>query len=75
MADTDRARRRTLLAEIRRLGGHTTTGQAHRFYQATGHGPCRTTARKDLQYYVRRGVLAQRGPDNDRTYTLKDGAK
>lgn len=73
MAD-DRPRRRSLLAEIRRVGGRITTGEAHRFYQATGHGPCRTTARKDLQYYARQGVLIERGPDNGRLYTLARGA-
>lgn len=70
MADQQRRRRRRLLAEIRRTGGRITTGQAHAFYQATGHGPCRITARKDIQYWTRRGVLVQRGPDNGRLYTL-----
>lgn len=69
MAD-DRPRRRQLLAEIRRVGGQITAGEAHRFYRAAGHGPCRTTARKDLQYYARRGVLTMRGPDNGRLYAL-----
>lgn len=66
----DRARRRQLLEEIRRIGGRITTGEAHRFYRATGHSPCRTTARKDLQHYTRRGVLDARGPDNGRLYAL-----
>ncbi|MBP5913185.1 hypothetical protein F3K34_13170 [Streptomyces sp. LBUM 1486] len=66
----DRDRRRALLAEIRRIGGRITTSEAHRFYRATGHGPCRTTARGDLQYYARRGVLIARGPDNGRLYAL-----
>lgn len=65
-----RPRRRRLLAEIHTLGGHITTGQAHRFYRATGWAPGRTTAKKDLQFLKRRGVLVERGPDNDRTYTL-----
>lgn len=69
----EHGRRRALLAEIRRIGGHITAGQAHAFYRATGWGPCRTTARKDLQYYARRGVLTQRGPDNARAYTLNGG--
>lgn len=68
-----RPRRRRLLAEIHTLGGHITTGQVHRFYRATGFGPCRTTARKDLQALARDGVLIQRGPDNARTYTLAKG--
>lgn len=69
-APTEQPRRRRLLAEIRRTGGQMTTGQAHAFYRATGWGPCRTTARKDLQAMARRGVLVERGPDNGRTYTL-----
>lgn len=73
MTTTDRSRRRALLDEIRRIGGHITAGEAHAFYRATGWGPCRSTARKDLQYYARRGVLAARGPDNARTYTLNGG--
>lgn len=70
MADQTRPRRRELLAETRRIGGHITTGQAHRFYRATGYGPCRTTARKDLQALARDGVLIEHGPDNGRTYHL-----
>ena len=69
MADRDRTRRRQLLAEIERIG-HITTGQAHRFYRATGYGPCRTTARKDLQALARDGVLIEHGPDNGRGYRL-----
>lgn len=69
MADTERTRRRELLAEIERLG-RITTGQAHRFYRATGYGPCRTTARKDLQALARDGVLVEHGPDNGRIYHL-----
>lgn len=68
MSDQVTTRRRQLLAEIRRVGGRYTTGQAHRFYRATGHGPCRTTARKDLQWWTRRGVLVEYGPVNDRAY-------
>lgn len=66
----DRDRRRALLAEIRRIGGRITAGQAHAFYRATGHSPCRSTARADLKYYARRGVLAACGPDNGRLYAL-----
>lgn len=69
----DRDRRRALLAEIRRIGGRITAGQAHAFYRATGWGPCRSTARADLKYYTRRGVLTQRGPDNARAYTINGG--
>lgn len=66
----DLARHQALLAETRRIGGHITTGQAHRFYRATGYGPCRTTARKDLQALARDGVLIEHGPDNGRGYRL-----
>lgn len=68
MSDLLLARRRALLAEIRRVGGRYTTGDAHAFYRATGHGPCRTTARKDLQWWTRRGVLVATGSVNDRSY-------
>ena len=70
MADQITTRRRRLLAEIRRIGGQITAGEAHRFYRATGWSPSRTAARKDLQYYARRGVLIACGPDNGRLYTL-----
>jgi len=70
VADVERTRRRELLNEIRRVGGHITTGQAHRFYRATGYGPFRTTARKDLQALARDGALLEHGPDNGRTYHL-----
>lgn len=69
MADRERVRRRQLLAEIERTG-RITTGQAHAFYRATGYGPCRTTARKDLQALARDGVLVEHGPDNGRAYHL-----
>lgn len=70
MSDLLLARRRALLAEIRRVGGRYTTGDAHAFYRATGHGPCRTTARKDLQWWARRGVLVATGTDNSRGYWI-----
>ena len=71
----DRDRRRALLAEIRRIGGRITAGQAHAFYRATGWGPCRSTARADLKYYTRRRVLTQRGPDNARAYAITEAAR
>lgn len=74
MSEQIRTRRRQLLAEIRRTGGEYTTGMAHRFYRATGWGPCRTTARKDLHYWTRRGVLVERGPADARTYTVSHDA-
>lgn len=73
MADRDRTRRRELLAEIERTG-HITTGQAQAFYRATGYGPCRTNARKDLKALVGDGVLIEHGPDNERSYRL-NGAR
>lgn len=74
MADQIRTRQCALLAEVRRVGGEYTTGMAHRFYRATGWGPCRTTARKDLQALARRGVLIERGPVDARTYTVSHEA-
>lgn len=71
----DRDRRRALLAEIRRIGGRITSGQAHAFYRATGWGPCRSTARADLKYYTRRGVLTCCGPHNSRSYALTGGGR
>lgn len=71
----DRDRRRALLTEIRRVGGRITSGEAHRFYRATGWGPCRSTARADLKYYTRRGVLTVCGPANGRAYALTGGSR
>lgn len=70
MRDQITLRRRQLLTEIRRVGGRYTTGQAHAFYRATGHGPCRTTARKDLQWWTRRGVLVATGTADTRGYWI-----
>ncbi|MBE4735770.1 hypothetical protein [Streptomyces caniscabiei] len=74
MADQITVRRQRLLAEIRRVGGRYTTGQAHRFYRATGYGPCRTTARKDLQWWARRGALVETGTADRRGYWIAGGA-
>ena len=71
----DRDRRRALLAEIRRIGGRITAGQAHAFYRATGWGPCRSTARADLKYYTRCGVLTVCGSNDARSYALTKGAR
>jgi hypothetical protein len=67
---SERTRRRRLLAEIRTLGGAWPTGRAHALYRALGYGPNRRTAKTDLQYWARRGVLIADGPDNGRTYRL-----
>lgn len=63
-------RRRRLLKEIRTVGGSWPTGKAHKLYRDLGFGPCRTTARRDLQYWAQRGVLLELGPANGRTYRL-----
>lgn len=68
MSDQITLRRSRLLEEIQRVGGQYTTGDAHRFYRATGYGPCRTTARKDLQWWTRRGVLIATGTADTRGY-------
>ncbi len=73
VADQITVRRQRLLAEIHRVGGRYTTGQAHRFYQATGWGPCRTTARKDLQWWARRGALIETGTADRRGYWIAGG--
>jgi hypothetical protein len=67
---SQQARRRRLLAEIRALGGSWPTGRVHKLYRALGFGPSRTTARRDLRYWASRGVLAELGPVNGRTYRL-----
>jgi hypothetical protein len=73
VADQITVRRQRLLAEIHRVGGRYTTGQAHAFYRATGYGPCRTTARKDLQWWARRGALVETGAANERGYWIAGG--
>jgi hypothetical protein len=70
VADLDLDRRCQLLAEIRRTGGAWTTGMAWTFYRNQRLAPCRTTARLDLAYWTRRGLLTQRGRDDARTFTL-----
>jgi hypothetical protein len=75
MRDQITRRRRQLLAEILRVGGRYTTGQAHRFYRATGWGPCRTTARKDLQWWARKGALVEYGPLNNRSYWITGSSR
>lgn len=75
MTDETRTRRRRLLDEIRRIGGQITTGQAHTFYRATGWGPHRTTARKDLQWWARKGALVECGPLNNRSYRIAGSSR
>ncbi len=67
---SERARRRRLLAEIRTRGGSWPTGRAHRLYQTLGYSPNRRTAKLDLRYWARRGVLIETGPANERAYRL-----
>lgn len=69
MAD-EQTRRRALLHEIRRTGGAWTSGMAWAFYRNQQLAPCRNTARLDLAYLARSGLLVQRGRDDARTYTL-----
>lgn len=65
---SERLRRRRLLAAIRAEGGVWSTGRAHALYRALGYGPNRRTARLDLHYWTRCGVLIEEGPANGRTY-------
>ncbi|NUQ95336.1 MAG: hypothetical protein HOY79_01800 [Streptomyces sp.] len=63
-------RRARLLDDIRQRPREVRTGEVMRLYRANGWGPSRATARHDLQYFARRGVLIEHGPEDDRHYTL-----
>ena len=71
---SEQTRRRLLLKAIRTQGGSWPTGRAHRLYQAHGYGPNRRTAKLDLRYWERRGVLVETGPANGRGYRLNHAA-
>ena len=60
-----------LLDTIRTHGGRWTSGRVQNLRQLTGEAPCRTTARRDLIALTERGHLVQRGPENDRYFTLR----
>ncbi|WP_225825666.1 hypothetical protein [Streptomyces naphthomycinicus] len=69
-------RRKRLIRTMRRQPGQYRTGEVMRLYRENGWGPSRATARADLQYLARQGVLAEHGFSNCRFYTLntrKDG--
>lgn len=66
-------RRRNLLAAITEHGGTWKTGDVVRLYRHTGWGCCRSTARGDLQFLARHGLLIEHGAYNDRWYTLAGG--
>ena len=66
---SEQTRRRSLLTAIRAEGGDWPTGRAHRLYKALGC-PNRRTAKLDLRYWARRGLLIEEGPANGRTYRL-----
>lgn len=70
-------RRGFLLDRIRHAGGKWPVGRAMGLYRSNGIAPCRTTARKDLQYWERHGRLTTKGPDNNRYFVLnvKAGAR
>lgn len=68
-------RRRNLLAVVEAEGGVWKTGDVVRLYRDTGWGCCRTTARGDLQYLARWGLLREHGPSEDRWYDLAGGAR
>jgi hypothetical protein len=60
-----------LLSEARRNPcRQITTGYVMRLYARLGIAPKRATARSDLKALVRRGVLIERGPRNQRHYSL-----
>jgi hypothetical protein len=62
-------RRRNLYDTIRDQPGEWKAGAVMRLYRANGWGCNRATARHDLQFLERRGLLVGHGPDNDRRYT------
>ncbi|MFB7461223.1 hypothetical protein [Streptomyces sp. NPDC056188] len=65
-------RRARLLDAIRTHGGRWDTGRVLDLYQLTEPGRIqRVTARRDLGYLQWAGHLTQRGPENNRSYTLK----
>ncbi|MFJ8345117.1 hypothetical protein ACIQ9J_01820 [Streptomyces sp. NPDC094153] len=71
-------RRARLLDAIRTHGGRWDVGRVLDLYELTEPGHIqRVTARRDLGYLQWCGHLKQRGPENNRSYTLKtaqDGA-
>jgi hypothetical protein len=67
-------RRARLLAAIRTQGGLWTTGRVQVLYRALG-APKRTTAAGDLAFLAARGLLAERGPVNDRRYLPAGGSR
>ena len=69
-------RRKRLLQVIHRQPGQYRTGEVMRLCRDNGWGPSRATARGDLQYLARQGLIAEHGAAHDRFYTLntrKDG--
>ena len=67
-------RRHNLLTAIQAEGGVWKTGDVMRLYRANGWGCCRTTARGDLQYLARHGLLREHGLADTRWYDLPGGA-
>lgn len=62
-------RRHNLITTIRTQGGVWRAGDVMSLYRANGWGCNRSTARYDLQYLARHGLLVEHGPENDRWYT------
>lgn len=63
-------RRHRLLTVLRQQDGPIRTGDVMRLYRQQGWGPSRTTARRDLQFLARRGLLVEHGPLSDRRYMM-----
>ncbi|MFF5451827.1 hypothetical protein ACFY40_11380 [Streptomyces sp. NPDC012950] len=64
-------RRAILRRTARDYKGPLTTGMVVQLYKAHGlNVPSRKTARDDLAYLARQGLLVERGPENGRHYTL-----
>jgi hypothetical protein len=61
-------RRRNLLTVIRIERGVWRTGDVVRLYRDTGWGCNRATARHDLQFLARQGLLVEHRLNDDRWY-------
>lgn len=76
LAPATRNQRRCRLLDAMRHGQREwRTGEVLRLYQERGWGCARSTARHDLAFLAAHGFLTERGPVDNRRYTVtrKDG--
>ncbi len=76
LAPATRNQRRCRLLDAMRYGQREwRTGEVLRLYQDRGWGCARSTARHDLHFLAAHGFLTERGPVDNRRYTVtrKDG--